>query len=148
MVQAKRRLTKDENSVAQADGESGRPDVIVEFLFDRGLLFVSINNIGNQPALVVSVKFNKKITGAGGKKEISALPLFTQIEFLGPKREIVTFLDASDSYFRRKQPTKIVAQVSYTDRQKRKYSTTINHDLEIYRELPYLVSYPPGSKDP
>lgn len=148
MAQAKRRLSKDENSVAQGESSRGRPDVIVEFVFDRGLLFVSINNIGDQPAVAVSVKFNKKIVGPDGKKEISALPLFKQIEFLGPRREIVTFLDASNSYFRRKQPTKIVAQVSYCDRQKQKYTTKINHDLEIYRALPYLVSDLPGSKDP
>lgn len=148
MAQARRRLKIDQGSLAPAKVESGRPDVIVEFLFDRGLLFVSINNIGNQPALAVSVKFNKKITGPDGKKDISGLPLFKQIEFLGPKREIVTFLDASNSYFRRKQPAKIVAQVSYSDRQEKKYTTKINHDLEIYRALPYLVSYSPGTKDP
>ena len=146
MAQAKPRRPKNEQTQPESSG--GHPDVIVEFLFDRGLLLITVNNIGDQPALAVSVKFDKKITGPDGKKEISALPLFDRIEFLGPKREIVTFLDASDSYFRRKQPTKIVAQVSYTDRQKREYATTINHDLEIYRALPYLVPYSAGSKDP
>jgi hypothetical protein len=119
-----------------------RPEVIVEFVFDRGLLFVLVNNIGDRPATKVSVKFNKEITGLNGTKNISALPLFKNIEFLGPRREIVTLLDASDSYFRRKQPTKISAKISYTDPENRKYEATINHDLEIYRELHYVNSLP------
>jgi hypothetical protein len=144
MAQTKPQRTKREPYEFQAESSAGRPDVIVEFLFDRGLLFIAVNNIGDQPALAVSVKFNKKILGPDGKKEISALPMFDCIQFLGPKREIVTFLDASDSYFRRKQPTKIIARVSYNDRQKQKYEATINHDLEIYRELAYLVPSPEG----
>ena len=80
----------------------GRPEVIVEFLFERGLLFISVNNIGTRPAIGVSVRFNKKLLGLGGTKEVSALAVFDNIEFLGPRREIVTLLDSSSSYFQRK----------------------------------------------
>jgi len=120
-------------------GESsrGRPDVIVEFLFDRGCFLISVNNIGNGPALKVAVQFDKKITSPDGKKELTALPLFKNIEFLGPNREIVAFVDASSSYFRRKQPTKISTQVTYRDINGEMYELSIKHDLEIYRELPY-----------
>ena len=113
---------------------------MVEFLFDRGALFISVRNIGVRPAVGIAVKFDKKIIGLGGTKEISALPLFSNIEFLGPAREIVTLVDSSGSYFRRKQPTKLSVQISYLDPQKQKYETTITHDLEIYRELSYVVS--------
>jgi len=94
------------------------------------------------------VKFDKKMIGLGGTKDISDLALFNNIEFLGPGREIITLLDASNSYFRRKQPTKISARVSYTDVEKRNYEVTINHDLEIYRELPYLASPGANATDP
>ena len=126
------------DSVSARD-QIDQPEVIVEFLFDQGLLFISVNNIGARPALKVSVKFNKKLMGLGGKKEISALPLFKNIEFLGPNREIVTLLDTSSSYFATKQPTKISARISYSDSEEQKYEATINYDLEIYRELVYLV---------
>ena len=116
-----------------------RPDVILEFLFDRGMLLLALRNIGQRPAIATSVKFDKKIVGLGGLKEISTLPVFRQIEFLGPGREIVVFVDQSHSYFARKQPTKISARISYSDSEKQKYDTTINHDLEIYRNLPYLT---------
>src|SRR5262245_28583180 len=142
MAQRKAQRITRKNPDQTVEHSSDRPDVIVEFLFDHGLFFISVNNIGNQPAVGVSVKFDKKITGLGGTKDISALPIFKGIDFLGPKREIAVFLDASDSYFQSKQPTKLVARVSYSDREKRKYEATFRHDLEIYRELTYVVSVP------
>ena len=117
----------------------GRPDVIIEFLFDQGLLHLALRNIGERPAIAISVKFDKKIVGLGGLKNISTLPVFRHVEFLGPGREIVVFVDQSHSYFARKQPGKISARISYSDSEKQTYVVTINHDLEIYRELPYLV---------
>ena len=139
MVQRKPQKTKsDPHSTSTAEVASSRPEVIVEFLFDRGLLYISVNNIGNRPALSVSVKFNKKILGLGGTREISALAVFKNIEFLGPQREIVTLLDSSNSYFKRRQPTKISALITYQDLEKRRYEISIKHDLEIYRDLVFL----------
>lgn len=118
--------------------DKGRPDVIVDFVFDDGLFFISIRNIGDRPAFKVRTEFDKRIFGVEGDKEISALPLFKNIEFLAPQREIVTFLDTSASYFGRGEPTKISARISYRDSSGKEYATTINHDLEIYREMGYV----------
>ena len=118
---------------------SARPDVIVEFLFENGLLFISVNNIGDRPALNISVKFNQKITGLGGSKDFAELALFKNIEFLGPGREITTFLDRSGSYFTRQEPTRILARVTYSDFEKQGYERTIKHDLEIYRDLAFVA---------
>lgn len=128
--------------------DSRRPEVIVEFLFDRGGLSIAVRNIGERPAVKVSVKFDKKIVGLGGAKEISALKVFKNVEFLGPGREITTFLDASSSYFKRKQPTKIAASILYSDSEHRKYETTIKHDLEIYRDISYLNSPNQSANEP
>ena len=126
------------NPTPTADNACGIPEVIVEFLFEHGVFHLSVHNIGDRPALGVHVSFNHKIMGLNGTKEISALPLFRNIEFLGPKREIVALIDTSSSYFSRKQPARISARVSYSDSDGRKYECTISHDLEIYRDLPYL----------
>ena len=114
------------------------PAVIVDFIFDDGLFFISVNNISDRPAYKVSTEFDHKLVGLGGAKEISALPLFRNIEFLAPGKVIRTFLDSSDSYFARKQPTRITAQVSYRDAEGEKHKVSIRHDLEIYRELPFI----------
>ena len=120
------------------DEPGRRPEVIVEFLFDRGLLFISVNNIGERAAVNVSVKFDQKFTGLGGSKEISKLALFRSLQFLGPQREIVTFLDSSASYFRRQQPVNISARISYQDAESRQYEEAVRHNLEVFRELVYL----------
>lgn len=111
------------------------PDVIVDFVFDNGLFFISVRNISERPAYKVSVKFSSKIYGLGGAREVSALPLFRNIEFLAPRKDIMTFLDSSDSYFARKQPSKVTVQVSYRDSAGDSYRVSITHDLEIYRDL-------------
>ena len=139
MVQRKPQKTKsDPHSTSSTEVASGRPEVIVEFLFDRGLLYISVNNIGNRPAISVSVKFDKKIVGLGGSREISTQAVFRNIQFLGPHREIVSLLDSSSSYFKRKQPTKISALITYQDFEKRRYEISIKHDLEIYRDLVFV----------
>lgn len=112
--------------------------VIVDFVFDNGLFFISIKNIIDEPVFKISIKFDKKIFGVEGSKEISALPLFQNIEFLPPQKEIMTFLDTSASYFKRREPTKISARISYQDSKGTIYSTTIKHNLEIYKKIGYI----------
>ncbi len=60
------------------------PEVIVDFIFDRGLLFVAVINIGDQPAHKVSVHFHQHLNGLGGTKDIATLAMFRNIEFLAP----------------------------------------------------------------
>ena len=115
-----------------------KSEVIVDFIFENGLFFISVKNISSKPAFKVSIEFDKKIFGIEGGKEISSLPLFKNIEFLAPKKDIVTFLDTSASYFRRGEPTKISVKISYHDSNGTKHTTTINHDLEIYKEIGYI----------
>jgi hypothetical protein len=119
-------------------------DVIVDFTFDQGLLFVSLRNIGGRPALRVSVRFSEPIHGLGGTKEISALPLFRNVEFLAPGKEIVTLLDTAASYFAGNQPTRIEAEVTWFDRDQDRepHRASIRHDLEIYRDIAFVEDRP------
>ncbi len=117
---------------------TSKPEVIVDFIFDEGLLFVAVQNISDVPAYKVSTRFKPGFTGVEGKKSVSELPLFRNIEFLAPHKEIKTFLDASASYFGRQEPLLITAQISYEDEAGSKYSRTIRHDLSIYLEIGYV----------
>ena len=99
--------------------ESSGSDVIVDFVFDDGLFFISISNISDTPAYKVSVKFHPKICRLDGKN-LAALPLFQNIEFLAPHKAIVMFLESSGSYFSRGGPTKVSARISYEDARGRK----------------------------
>ena len=51
-----------------------KPVVIVDFIFDRGLLYIAVKNIGAQPAFKVSTQFDQEIMGVAGEKKISDLP--------------------------------------------------------------------------
>ena len=113
------------------------PDVIVDFVFDDGLLFIAISNLSDKPAYKVSVTFDQEIHGLDGK-DICALPLFRNIEFLAPHKTITTLLDSSGSYFSREESTRISACITHHDFQGTKKVATINHDLEIYREIGFV----------
>src|SRR4051812_35263965 len=115
-----------------------RPEVIVEILFERGLLYIAVRNIGVRPALGTSVRFNEKLVGLGGSKDIASLAMFRNLEFLGPGRELVTLLDSSSSWFARRQPTKLALEISYKDGEGKGFTDSIRHDLEVFRDLAYI----------
>jgi hypothetical protein len=111
------------------------PEVILDFIYDEGLFFISIHNISDRPAYKVNVVFEPPFKGLGGSLEVISMPLFRNIEFLAPHKDIRTFLDTSTAYFSRGEPTRITARISYRDGKNRRYSSTIHHDLEIYRSI-------------
>jgi hypothetical protein len=117
-----------------------RPDVIVDFVFEGGILFVAVTNIGSQPAERVHVGFDLPFKGLGGTVCIPELPLFRNIEFLAPSRSIRTLLDSSAAYFARREPEQITATISYCDRSGQEFSCTIHHDLAIYRDIAFVPS--------
>jgi hypothetical protein len=115
-----------------------RPDVIVDFVFEGGMLFVAVSNIGAQPAQRVHVAFDPPFNGLGGTAAIPELPLFRNIEFLAPSRSIQTLLDSTAAYFTRREPEQITATITYQDRSGREFSCTIRHDLGIYRDIAFV----------
>jgi hypothetical protein len=124
---------------------SGTPEVIVDFIFDDGLFFVAVQNISASPAFEVSVKFDKEFSGVEGTKIISSLPLFRRIPFLAPQKSITAYLDTSASYFRRRQPTKLVASLTWKDASGAKCAAVIRHDLAIYKDLGYIRRAAPAN---
>ena len=111
------------------------PEVIVDFVYDEGLFFISVQNISDRPAYKVQVDFEPSFKGLGGSLEASLMPLFRNIEFLAPHKTIRTFLDTSTAYFKRGEPTRITARIAYRDGKDQPYTLTIHHDLEIYRSI-------------
>jgi hypothetical protein len=114
------------------------PQVIVDFIFDNGLFYISIKNIGNDSAFKVSVEFDPKLHGVEGSVDVSELTLFKNIEFFPPQKEIVTFLDTSSSYFKRREPTSLTTKILYSNKRGKKYNTMISHNLDIYRDIGFL----------
>ena len=113
-------------------------EVILDVVFERGLLFLVVANIGDRPAVGVRVKFEQPFTGLGGERKMHTLNLFRKLEFLAPHKEIRVFLDRSASYFARGEPTTLTADVSWRTSEGRRCSQVIRHDLDVYRDLAYI----------
>ena len=110
----------------------------MDFIFDDGLFYIAVKNIGVRSAYKVSTQFDQEIRGVAGEKMISDLALFKCIEFLPPQKEIRTFLDSSAAYFDRNEPLIISTRITYQDSRKRRYANTIDHNLEIYKDIGYI----------
>ncbi|MGH3070638.1 MAG: hypothetical protein ACRDNB_00020 [Gaiellaceae bacterium] len=123
-------------------------DVIVDIVFDRGLLFLVLMNLGDRPAHRVRVKFDRDFRGLGGGKRMHRLALFRRLEFLAPRKSIEVFLDRSDSYFARGEPTELTATIAWRTPEGARRTTIIHHDLEIYRDLGFVEREVPPSGRP
>lgn len=123
-------------------------EVILDIVFDHGLLFLVVANLGDRPAHTVRIKFDRPFAGLGGAKKMHRLALFRKLEFLAPRKSIKVFLDRSASYFGRDEPTQLTAAISWRTPEGALRSTTIHHDLEIYRDLAYIDKEVPHSGRP
>lgn len=126
----------------EAAAEHRRPpreaDVILDVEFDDGLLFLVLENAGFRPAHAVRVRFQGPLKGLGGERRIDRLRVFRRLEFLGPRRSIRIFLDRSALYFARREPTRLEVRITWRTDEGARRSRTIHHDLDAYRDFPYL----------
>jgi hypothetical protein len=123
-------------------------EVILDLVFDRGLLFLALENLGDRPAHSVRVKFDRPFSGLGGVKRIDRLALFRKLEFLAPHKSIEVFLDRSASYFARDEPTQLTAAISWRTPEGARRRTTVHHDFEVYRDLGFIEREVPPSGRP
>jgi hypothetical protein len=119
--------------------EGGAPDdgVVVDVVFDAGALYLELANLSERPALDVSCRFDPALVDLQGR-DVSKLPLFNRVEFLGPGRRIRTLLDSTAGYFARDAPTRVAVSVEYERPDGPRQSTKVTHDLEIFRDIAYV----------
>jgi hypothetical protein len=119
-------------------GEGAPPQVIADIEFREGVFTIHVQNISDQPAYQVSVRWTPPFNGLGGTQPTSKLPLFQGIPFLAPHKTISTMLDTSQAYFGRNEPTRLKAEVRYRDEAGRERQAVFEHNLEIYRDVAYI----------
>jgi hypothetical protein len=127
----------------RSDGE-----VIVDVVFERGLLFLVVENTGDVPAHGVRVKFAERFSGAGGTRRLDRLALFRKLEFLAPHKRIEVFLDRSAAYLARDEPTRLTAAISWRTPAGARRTRSVEHDLEVYRDLAYIEREVPRRASP
>jgi hypothetical protein len=112
-------------------------DVLLDVVFERGLLFLELRNLGREPALDVSCAFDPPLRGLGGSRDVTELPLFRNVTLLAPGRSIRTLLDTSAAWFARNEPTSVRVTVSWSTPAGGRRSARLEHDLSISRDLAY-----------
>ena len=112
-----------------------RPEVIVDFAVDNGMLNVYLKNIGESSAYRVRTVFDKPFYGLDGDKCISRMRVFREVAFMPPGKEFCQFVDILGRYAKRKEPMQLKATVSYRDLDGKRYQDAMAHDLRIYLEL-------------
>ncbi len=117
----------------------GRPDVVVDFEFEGGALYLAVTNHGSRSAHDVSTRFDPTFHDGDGR-EIPALHLFDRLGFLPPGKTIRTFVDPFEAYVRRGEPTVVESTVRFHGRGGRRFESAATHDLAIYRDLAYSAS--------
>jgi hypothetical protein len=112
--------------------------VVVDVVFECGVLYLELANLADRPALNVTCSFDPPVVDVHGR-DVAKLPLFRRVEFLGPRRRIRTLLDSSPGYFAREPAMRVTISVEYERPGEERRTTQVTHDLEIFRELAYLA---------
>jgi hypothetical protein len=112
--------------------------VVVDVVFEDGLLYLELANLSDRPALNVSCEFDPGLVDLQGR-DVSKLALFGRVAFLGPGRRIRTLLDSTAGYFARDGASRFTVVAEFERPDEKRRSTTVSHDLAVYRELAYLA---------
>ena len=112
--------------------------VVVDVVFEDGLLYLELANLSDRPALNVGCRFDPGLVDLQGR-DVSKLALFSRVQFLGPGRRIRTLLDSTAGFFAREQASRFTVVVEFERPDEKWRATTVSHDLAVYRELAYLA---------
>lgn len=120
--------------------DAAAPDdgVVVDVVFEDGLLYLELANLAERPALNVTCSFDPPLVDLQGR-DVSKLALFRRLEFLGPGRRIRTLLDSTAGYFARKSASQVTVVVGYERPDGERRKTRLTHDLDVFRELVFLA---------
>jgi hypothetical protein len=120
--------------------DAAPPDdgVVVDVVFEGGVLYLELANLADRPALNVTCTFDPTLVDAQGR-DVSKLALFRRVEFLGPRRRIRTLLDSSAGYFAREAAARVTVTMEYERPDEPRRTNEVAHDLEVFRELAYLA---------
>ena len=120
--------------------DAAAPDdgVVVDVVFEDGVLYLELLNLSERPALNVRCSFDPPLVDVQGR-DVSQLRLFRHVEFLGPRRAHRTLLDSPSGYHARDAPAAVTVVVDYERPNEPRQASRVTHDLELFRELAFLT---------
>jgi hypothetical protein len=120
------------------DAATADDGVVVDVVFEDGVLYLELANLADRPALNVACSFDPPLVDVQGR-DVSELGLFRHVAFLGPRRRVRTLLDSLPGCFGRERATSVAVTVEYQRPGELRRATKLTHDLELYRELAYRI---------
>jgi hypothetical protein len=112
--------------------------VVVDVLYEDGVLYLELANLADRPALNVACSFDPPLVDVQGR-DVSELRVFRRVEFLGPQRRLRTLLDSVAGHFGRDGAAQVAITVEYERPGSARTATRVTHDLQLYGELAYRV---------
>jgi hypothetical protein len=106
---------------------------VVDVVFETGLLYLELANLGHRPAVDVSCRFEPPLVDAHGRP-LPELALFRHLSFLAPQRRIRSFLGPTGDYTETLSVT-----VEYARAGGERETTRLSHDLAAFGQLSYVV---------
>jgi hypothetical protein len=106
---------------------------VVDVVFETGLLYVELANLGDRPAVDVSCSFEPSLVDAHGRP-LADPALFRHLSFLAPRRRIRSLLGPSAGY-----SETLSVKVEYGRPGGDRETTRLSHDLAVFGELSYVV---------
>lgn len=119
---------------ASSASELSDEGVVVDVVFESGLLFLELVNLGDRPALDVSCSFEPALADVQGRN-VSELRLFRGLALLAPGRRIRTLLGPSSDY-----GESVTVVVRYSRSNGKTQRSRVTHDLAAFAELAFVVS--------
>lgn len=127
-----------------------RPDIFVDFEPRGSLFFLVLKNNSPIAATNLTFNFNKPLIGLIGiddpkklddrARDLRTINLFSNLTYLAPGREILVFLDRTDTFLARLGKDLLVkVDISFHNEEGNNFKKTIRHDLSIYLDLPYII---------
>ncbi len=111
--------------------------VVLDLDYEAGRLHIVLANSGSEPALNVSVDFDRPLMGLGGSEDFATLPVFSDLPVLRPGKAIRLFLDAGPSISAIGPFTATVRWQATSGASRR---ARYRHDTAIFRRWPEVIA--------
>ncbi len=115
------------------------PVVLLDLDYVDGAFELVLVNIGPDAVFDVGVSFSRELSGIGGTKVISNLPLWKHIHLLRPGREIRVFFDSAPNVFRAGPQEPFSATVAWHTFDGARHTASYEHHFETYRDMPEIT---------
>lgn len=118
--------------------------VYLDVVFDEGLMFFELCNVGQHSVTNIRVAFDKPLLGIDNV-DISKLNIFNYLAFLPAGKRIRILLDTAQSFQLKRQRSTLKVTLRWKSG-RTALKTIVRHDFRAYADFPHVVAVPDHRK--